>query len=76
VQVRLADGRVLASPARGASGHHDRPLTPDALRAKFLGCVAGVLQRGEAEAVAGLVDRLDEIPDIRLLTARLAADIA
>jgi 2-methylcitrate dehydratase PrpD len=71
VTVRLRDGRTLASPPRGASGHPDQPLTDAQLRAKFLGCAAGVLAPGDAEAVADQIAHLDAIPDIRALTARL-----
>ncbi len=71
VTVRLADGRTLAVAARGASGHPDSPLTDPQLREKFLGCAAGVLGRAEADAVGDQIARLDEVPDIRALTARL-----
>jgi 2-methylcitrate dehydratase PrpD len=71
VSVRLRDGRVLGEPARGASGHPDAPLSDAALREKFLGCAAGVLAPGEAEAVAAQIAQLDAVPDIRILTARL-----
>lgn len=71
VTVRLADGRTLAEAARGASGHPDSPLTDPQLREKFLGCAAGVLGRAEADAVGDQIARLDEVPDIRALTARL-----
>jgi hypothetical protein len=74
VTVRLRDGRVLASPPRGAQGHPDRPLSAAALGQKFLACAGPVLAPGEAEAVAEQLEHLDEIPDIRALTARLIAD--
>ena len=74
VTVRLADGRTLSAPPRGASGHPDAPLTDAQLRAKFLGCAAGVLDPGEAEAVADQIEQLDVVPDIRALTARLARE--
>jgi len=72
VTVRLADGRVLASPPRGAAGHPDRPLSDEALRAKFIACATAVLPPGEAEGVAEQLGHLEDIPDIRLLTSRLA----
>jgi 2-methylcitrate dehydratase PrpD len=72
VTVRLADGRVLEVPPRGASGHPDQPLSAEQLRAKFLACAAGVLGREEAEGVAAQVEHLEDIPDIRALTSRLA----
>ncbi len=74
VTVRLTDGRVLALPARGATGHPDRPLSPEALRDKFLACAVTAIARDEAEGIADQVAHLEEIPDIRLLTSRLAGD--
>ena len=72
VTVRLRDGRTLASPPRGASGHPDQPLTDAQLRAKFLGCAAPVLGEREAEGVAEQLAHLEDVPDIRALTSRLA----
>jgi 2-methylcitrate dehydratase PrpD len=74
VRVRLSDGRTLESPARGASGHADQPLSDAQLRAKFLTC-AGGLSRDVAEGVADQIAHLDEIPDIRALTARLVTGV-
>jgi 2-methylcitrate dehydratase PrpD len=71
VTVRLRDGRILSAPARGASGHPDRPLSAPALHEKFLGCAGPVIGREEAEAVAEQIAHLEEIPDLRVLTARL-----
>jgi len=74
VTVRLRDGRTLQSPPRGATGHHDQPLTAEALRAKFLACAAGTLTPGDAEGVASQLEHLEAIPDIRALTSRLVAE--
>lgn len=74
VRVTLADGRVLASPLAGASGHPDHPLDAEALRDKFLDCAAPVLSRDEAAAVADQIDHLEDIPDIRALTSRLVGE--
>jgi hypothetical protein len=71
VTVRLRDGRTLSTPPRGARGHPDRPLSAQALHEKFLGCASAVIGREEAEAVAEQIAHLEEIPDIRVLTARL-----
>ena len=73
--VRLRDGRTLASPPRGAQGHPGTPLSAEALRAKFLGCATRVLDRYEAEGVAEQLEHLEDIPDIRALTARLVGDL-
>ena len=74
VTVRLLDGTTLESKPRGASGHPSTPLTDAELHAKFLGCAAPVLGADVAEAVASQIRRLDEVPDVRALTSRLAAD--
>ena len=75
VTVRLRDGRTLASPPRGAQGHPGTPLSAEALRAKFLGCATRVLDRDEAEGVAEQLEHLEDITDIRALTARLVGDL-
>jgi 2-methylcitrate dehydratase PrpD len=74
VRVHLSDGRTLDSPARGASGHADHPLTDAHLRAKFLTC-AVALPRDVAESVADQIAHFDEIPDIRALTSRLVTGL-
>ncbi len=74
VTVRLRDGRTLASPARGATGHHDQPLTAEALCAKFFACCSGTLSSSEAAGIADQLEHLEAIPDIRALTSRLVAD--
>lgn len=75
VSMRLDDGRTLASPPRGATGHPDRPLGAEALRQKFLSCATLAIARDEAEGVAEQLEHFEEIPDVRALTSRLAADV-
>jgi hypothetical protein len=70
VTITLTDGRTLASPARGAQGHPDQPLSAEALRAKFMACAAA-LPRDDAEGIAEQIEHLEDIPDIRALTSRL-----
>jgi 2-methylcitrate dehydratase PrpD len=72
VTVRLTDGRTVSEPARGARGHPASPLTADQLRTKFLACATLAIARDEAEGVVEQIERLEVVPDIRLLTARLA----
>jgi 2-methylcitrate dehydratase PrpD len=71
VTLGLADGRTLQSPPRGASGHPDQPLTDAQLRDKFLVCATPVLGADEAAGVAAQLTHLEDIPDVRALTARL-----
>src|SRR5438034_4610406 len=75
VTVRVRDGRTLTAGPRGARGHPDTPLDPDALRAKFRECATLVLPRDEAEGVAEQLAHLQDLPDIRALTSRLAGDL-
>lgn len=75
VTVRLADGTTLTSPPRGAQGHPGTPLSGEALRAKFLACATRAIPRDEAEGVAEQLEHLEDIPDIRALTSRLAGDL-
>jgi len=75
VTVHLKDGRALANPPRGAQGHPSTPLTAEALREKFLRCAIPVLGRDEAEGTAEQIEHLEEIPDVRALTARLVGNI-
>ena len=75
VTLTLTDGRVLASPAGGAMGHPDRPLSPEALREKFLACASTALSRDDAEGIAEQIERFEDIPDIRALTSRLVGAI-
>jgi 2-methylcitrate dehydratase PrpD len=73
VTVRLTSGGRIERPARGAQGHPDQPLSDEQLRQKFLACAARVLPPGEAEAVAEQIGHLEDVPDIRALTARLVS---
>ena len=74
VTVTLTDGQVLAPPMSGARGHPDDPLDANALREKFVACAAPVLSPDEASAIADQIDHLEDIPDIRALTSRLAGE--
>ena len=75
VALRLADGRTLTTGPRGAHGHPDTPLAPEALHAKFLACATRVLPEDEAEGVAEQLAHLEDVPDIRALTSRLAGEL-
>ena len=72
VTLRLRDGRTLQSPPRGASGHPDLPLTDAQLRDKFLR-LRDARARGAKKPPAWPTQlaHLEDIPDVRALTARL-----
>ena len=74
VTVRLLDGTTLEDKPRGASGHPTTPLSDAELRAKFLSCAGPVIGADAAEGVADQIGHLEDIPDIRALTSRLAGE--
>lgn len=73
VDVRFADGLSLARTVPRATGSPERPMTPDAIEAKFAE-LAGMALPDEAVAeVARLVADLPDLADVAPLAARLAA---
>lgn len=74
VTVRLTGGRILRTEPGGAQGHPDRPLSAARLREKFLACAAGAISADDAEGVAEQLEHLEDIPDVRALTARLVGE--
>lgn len=72
MEVRLRDGRVLTHRVEAMLASPARPLSREAYLAKFRGCwpcAAEPLDPAGAEAVTDLVDRLEILPDVRVLLA-------
>ncbi|WP_431272680.1 hypothetical protein [Dankookia sp. P2] len=70
VQVRLRDGRVLSHRVDAMLASPARPLSREAHLAKFRDCwahAADPLDPAGAEAMIGMVDRLEALPDVRVL---------
>lgn len=69
VVVHTTDGRVLEAGVDAALGHPTRPLSAEALRAKFRDCCAAapLLTSADTEALIALVDGLDDVDDVRAL---------
>jgi 2-methylcitrate dehydratase PrpD len=70
--LHLVDGRRLEIPPRQVPGHPSNPLSIAALRDKFESCAALALPPDRVDVVRGLVERLDDCPDLRSLTALLS----
>lgn len=68
LEVHLDDGRTLVSETVW-----EFPATREALREKFVGMTADFLGEAQVQNVADLILRLDDIADVRQLTACLAA---
>jgi 2-methylcitrate dehydratase PrpD len=71
VEVALHDGRVLSASVAMPVGSLEAPFTQAQLRAKFDGCVTGVLRPSAADALRAALDDLPGLADIARLTAPL-----
>jgi 2-methylcitrate dehydratase PrpD len=72
VTVQLRDGRVLSQSADGARGYPGR-LTDEELAAKFAGCATRTLSEPAANSAWAALSALNNITDVRELTALLCA---
>jgi hypothetical protein len=72
VEVELDDGTVVRGAADFGKGSPASPMTDEELSEKFRQCAAwGGLAGDEASAALDLAWRIDELADVRELTARL-----
>jgi 2-methylcitrate dehydratase PrpD len=72
VEVELDDGTVVKGAADFGKGSPANPMSDEELSEKFRRCAAwGGLDRQEASAALALAWRIDELADVRELTARL-----
>jgi 2-methylcitrate dehydratase PrpD len=73
VSVELGDGRVLTREAAIVHGDTANPRPPHELEAKFRALASGALDAARANEVVEMVARLEQLPDVRGLTALLTA---
>ena len=73
LRVTLSDGTEHAHRVDVALGDPARPVSYERLVAKFRDCCDGVLPAGATDRTLAALDRLADLPDIRELTAALAA---
>jgi 2-methylcitrate dehydratase PrpD len=67
VTVRLADGRSYSRVVRYPKGHPENPLTRDELLGKYRQCADVALDAAARERSIALLERLEQLPDIREL---------
>jgi 2-methylcitrate dehydratase PrpD len=73
VSITLADGRTVSSPRTEIPrGDPQNPLSREQLAAKFADCAAPVLRTEAIEEAIELIASLDEISDVRELTAAVS----
>jgi 2-methylcitrate dehydratase PrpD len=67
LEVRLKDGRVFREYVAQAQGTPEKPLSRDILVAKYFEQVefSGMVSRQNAEEILRLVDRLEDVEDVR-----------
>jgi 2-methylcitrate dehydratase PrpD len=72
VEITLTDGRVVSGRADFGKGSPADPMTDAELEAKFLDCAAWAgVSDADARRVAAMIWDLEDLRDIRDLTARL-----
>jgi 2-methylcitrate dehydratase PrpD len=72
IEVELEDGRVLTQTSGAYRGGPDRPFTTEELGEKFAECGSLVLPPERLEAVLDRIDTVEQIGNVRDLTAMLA----
>jgi 2-methylcitrate dehydratase PrpD len=71
VELRTSDGRELALRVDHARGTMQNPLTPEEIHTKYLSLATTVTSTARAEAIAGMVRRIERAPEIAALADAL-----
>jgi 2-methylcitrate dehydratase PrpD len=74
IDIHLKDGRTISGRSDFGKGSPEKPMSFDEVAAKFLDCAAFAKWPAEkARAVVELVRKLEEVSNVRALTALLSA---
>jgi 2-methylcitrate dehydratase PrpD len=68
VMVRTKSGETLVNEVEGSSGGPDAPLSVATIQAKFRSLADPIIGPQKAAAVITMVDRFEDLTDIRTLT--------
>ena len=71
VTITLKNGQVVSEAVLHPEGDPRNPMSREKILAKFFSCTTRLLAQPKAEAIVNIVDRLEEVPDIRELTSLL-----
>ena len=71
VEIRTTGGATLTDRRTCAKGDPDDPLTRAEIEEKLRIAASGILPRAQVDRVIGLVDRLEQLGDVRELAAAL-----
>jgi 2-methylcitrate dehydratase PrpD len=69
----LRDGQVINSRIELARGEPESPLGPEDVRRKFHALATRVMTQGQAHELCGLVENLDEVPNVAVLARLMTA---
>jgi 2-methylcitrate dehydratase PrpD len=73
VEIRLKDGRTISGRADVAKGNPANPMSYEEVAAKFLDCAAfAEWPAAKAQAIVDMVRRVEQVADVRALTALCA----
>lgn len=73
VEVRMTNGAVLSERRECAKGDPDDPLTRAEIEEKLRTAARGKLPAAQVDRIVTIVDRLEELDDVRSLAAALRA---
>ena len=70
IDVQMMDGRKISGRADFAKGSPANPMSFDEVAAKFADCAAAAQwPKGKSQAIVAMVKRLEDVKDVRELTA-------
>jgi 2-methylcitrate dehydratase len=69
ITVRLRDGSEISNEVRYPKGHDRSPMSGSEVDGKFRALFSGYGTGKQADSIAALVDRLEDLPDIEALFA-------
>jgi 2-methylcitrate dehydratase PrpD len=75
MKVRTTDGREFEKLTLHRRGSPENPLSPQDIVDKFYSVVSPCMKRADAERIVALVDRLEDLPDLRELIQAVAAPV-
>ena len=75
IRLKTRDGREFEKLTLHRRGSPENPLAPQEIVDKFYNVVAPCMQRADAERIVALVDRLEDLSDLRELIAAVAAPV-
>jgi 2-methylcitrate dehydratase len=76
MEVQFGDGQTIKDVVEIPEGDAARPLSQAALEHKFTQFTTPVLGEARAQTIMAMVDGLEQIPDVRTLTAALRSEPA